>query len=118
MVVSNAKHREIAEKIWNVPTGTIPAKPGYHAVEMMRAIDRGEIKVFWSLCANPYQDFANLNRYRGAAQKEGVFTIVSDVYPNRSSELADVILPTAMWYVPVRSAGLPPTSRADDIGCL
>jgi nitrate reductase NapA len=97
MVVTNAKHREIAENIWNVPKGTIPAKPGYHAVEMMRAVDRGEIKVFWSMCANPFQDYARLDRYRKAAQRDDVFVIVSDVYPNRSSELADVILPTAMW---------------------
>jgi nitrate reductase NapA len=97
MVVANAQHREIAEKIWNVPAGTIPAKPGYHAVEMMRAMDRGEIKVFWSMCANPFQDFARLDRYRKAAQRDDVFVVVSDVYPNRSSELADVILPTAMW---------------------
>lgn len=97
MVVTNPEHREIAENIWDIPAGTIPAKPGYHAVEMMRAVDRGEIKVFWSMCANPFQDLARLSRYRGAAQKESVFVIVSDVYPNRSSELADVILPTAMW---------------------
>jgi nitrate reductase NapA len=97
MVVTNAKHREVAEKIWNVPAGTIPDKNGYHAVAMVRALDRGEIKVFWSMCANPFQDYAHLNRYRQAAQKDDVFIIVSDVYPNRSSELADVILPTAMW---------------------
>lgn len=97
MVVTNASHREIAEQIWNIPADTISAKPGYHAVEMMRAIDRGEIKVFWSLCANPFQATANLERYRKAAQREDAFIIVSDVYPNRSSELADVILPAAMW---------------------
>jgi nitrate reductase NapA len=97
MVVTNPEHRKIAEKIWALPEGSISAKPGYHTVEMVRAIDRGEIKVFWSMCANPFQDLARLDRYRGAAQRDSVFVIVSDVYPNRSSELADVILPTAMW---------------------
>ena len=97
MVVANAEHRAVAEGIWRVPPGTIPAKPGYHTVAMVRAMDRGEIKVFWSMCANPFQDMANLDRYRRAAQREDVCVIVSDVYPNRSSELADVILPTAMW---------------------
>ena len=97
MVVANADHRAIAEEIWNVPAGTIPAKPGYHAIAMMRALDRGDIKVLWSMCANPFQDMPRLDRYRAGAQKDGAFIIVSDVYPNRSSELADVILPTAMW---------------------
>jgi len=97
MVVANPEHRAIAEKIWNIPEGTIPPKPGYHAVALARALARGDVKVFWSLCANPFHDLANLGRYRRAAQREDVTVIISDVYPNRSSELADIILPTAMW---------------------
>jgi nitrate reductase NapA len=97
MVVANAEHRRKAEEIWGLPEGTISPKVGYHTVAMMRAMDRGDIRVFWSMCANPFQDMPKLDRYRSAAQSEDVFVIVSDVYPNRSSELADVILPTAMW---------------------
>lgn len=97
MVVANPEHRRKAEEIWNLPEGTIPGEVGYHTVAMMRAMDRGDIRVFWSMCANPFQDMPKLDRYRGAAQRDSVFVIVSDVYPNRSSELADVILPTAMW---------------------
>src|SRR5215208_1854003 len=32
MVVTNPKHREKAEEIWKLPPGTIPDKPGFHAV--------------------------------------------------------------------------------------
>lgn len=97
MVVANPEHRAIAEKIWNLPEGTIPAIPGLHAVEMIKAIDRDEIKVFWSQVSNPFQDFANMNRYREAIKREDCFVIASDVYPTRTTELADVVLPTAMW---------------------
>ncbi|MEE9270739.1 MAG: molybdopterin-dependent oxidoreductase [Candidatus Krumholzibacteria bacterium] len=97
MVVGNSKHREVAEKIWGLPAGTIPDKPTYHAVEMVRALDRGDVKFFWSTTANPFQDYANLNRYRDGALKEGRFVVVSDVYPTRSTEVADIVLPTAMW---------------------
>ena len=97
MVVTNPEHRKIAEKIWEVPENTIPSRPTYHAVEMVKALDRGDVKVFWSMTANPFQDFANLNRYRKGAQKEGRLVIVSDVYPTRSTEVADVVLPSAMW---------------------
>ncbi len=31
LVVKNPEHRAIAEKIWQLPEGTIPPKPGYHA---------------------------------------------------------------------------------------
>ncbi len=97
MVVTNPEHRAKAEKIWKLPSGTIPAKPTYHAIEMLRALDRGDVRVLWSTTANPFQSYPNLNRYRNGALKGGRFIIVSDVYPTRSTEVADVILPTAMW---------------------
>lgn len=97
MVVTNAEHRARTERIWNLPAGTIPDKPTYHAVELVRALDRGEVTFFWSSTANPFQDYANLNRYVGGALKNGRFIVVSDVYPTRSTEIADVVLPTAMW---------------------
>jgi nitrate reductase NapA len=97
MVVTNPEHRALAEKIWKIPAGTIPDKPTYHAVELVRALDRGEVTFFWSSTANPFQDYANLNRYVGGALKNGRFIVVSDVYPTRSTEVADVVLPTAMW---------------------
>jgi len=97
MVVANPAHREITEKIWKLPAGTIPDRPTYHAIEMVRALDRGDVVFFWSQTANPFQDYPNLNRYRKGALKEGRFIVVSDVYPTRSTEIADVILPSAMW---------------------
>ena len=97
MVVTDPEHRARCEKIWKIPEGTIPAKPTYHAVEMLRAVDRGDVTFFWSMVANPFQGYANLNRYREAAQKKGRFIVISDVYPGRSTEIADVVLPSAMW---------------------
>ena len=97
MVVTNPEHRARTEKIWGLPPGTIPSKPTYHAVEMMRALDRGEIGVLWSSTANPFQDYPNLNRYREAAKKDDRFLIVSEIYPTRSTAVADVVLPAAMW---------------------
>ena len=97
MVVTNAEHREIAEKIWNVPPNTIPDKPTYHAIGMMRALDRGEVGFFWSMTTNPFHSYPKLNRYTAGAGKSERFIVVSDVYPTKSTEVADVILPSAMW---------------------
>ena len=97
MVVANPSHRAKAEKIWNLPPGTVPPKPTYHAIELARALDRGDVLFFWSSTANPFQDYPKLNRYRKGALKEGRFIVVSDIYPTRSTEIADVVLPTAMW---------------------
>ncbi len=97
MVVTNPEHREKAAKIWGVPASKIPAKPGPHATEMFKALDRGDIKVMWIQVTNPFQSAPNLSRYRKAARKDGRFIVVSDIYPTRSTELADVILPSASW---------------------
>lgn len=97
MVVTNPEHREKAARIWGVPASKIPAKPGPHATEMFKALDRGDIRVMWIQVTNPFQSAPNLSRYRKGARKEGRFIVVSDIYPTRSTELADVILPSASW---------------------
>ena len=96
-VVMNPKHRELAARIWDVPVDNIPAKPTYHTVEMFRALDRGDVRFMWIQVTNPMVTMPKLKRYRDGAQKEGRFVVVSDVYPTPTTDIADVILPSAMW---------------------
>lgn len=98
MVVKNKKHRDYAEKIWKLPEGTIPAKPGYHAVEQNRKLKDGELNFYWVQCNNNMQAGPNINGeglpgYRNPKN----FIVVSDPYPTVSAQAADLILPTAMW---------------------
>ena len=97
MVVDNPEHRAKAAKIWKVPVEKIPPKPGLHATEMLRAVDYGKVKVLWSMCTNPLAVSPHVGRFRKAFEDKKAFLVVSDVYPNRTTELADVILPAAMW---------------------
>lgn len=97
MVVTNPEHRKIAADIWKVPVEKIPAQPAYNTVEMFRALDRGDIRTMWIQVTNPMVTMPNLHRYRNGALKEDRFIIVSDVYPTPTTEIADVILPSAMW---------------------
>ncbi len=96
MVVTNPEHRQIAEKIWKLPDGTIPAKPGYHAVDMFRALTRGDIKTMWIQTTNPWVTMPNLNRFK-RTPGDGRFVIVSDIYPTPTTDMADLILPAAAW---------------------
>lgn len=96
-VVMNPKHRELAAKIWQVDVKNIDPKPTYHTVEMFRALDRGDIRFMWIQVTNPMVTMPHLNRYRKGAQKEDRFIVVSDVYPTPTTDIADVILPSAMW---------------------
>lgn len=98
MVVANPKHRAIAEKLWQLPEGTIPPKPGYHAVLQSRMLKDGKLNCYWTMCTNNMQAGPNINdeMYPGFRNPEN-FIVVSDPYPTVTATAADLILPTAMW---------------------
>jgi len=98
MLVANPKHRAIAEKHWKLPHGTIPAKPGYHAVQQDRMLNDGKLNVYWVQCNNNMQAGPNINadRLPGYRNPDN-FIAVSDPYPTATAQAADLILPTAMW---------------------
>ncbi|MBT4041611.1 MAG: nitrate reductase catalytic subunit NapA [Rhodospirillales bacterium] len=98
MVVKNPKHRAIAEDIWKLPDGTIPEKPGYHAVQHNRMLRDGKLNAYWVQVNNNVQAAANLNEETLPGYRNpDAFIVVSDAYPTVTAEAADLILPTAMW---------------------
>ncbi|AQW85668.1 periplasmic nitrate reductase NapAB, large subunit [Campylobacter pinnipediorum subsp. caledonicus] len=98
MVVGNPKHREIAEKIWKLPKGTINSVVGSHYVKLMRDLEDSKVKFVWVQVNNPWQNTANANHWIKAAREMDNFIVVSDPYPGISAKVADLILPTAMIY--------------------
>ncbi len=98
LVVTKPEHRAFAEQIWQLPAGTIPDKPGFHAVLMQRKLRDKEMNCYWQLCNNNMQAGPNINdeMYPGWRDPEN-FIVVSDPYPTVSAMAADLILPTAMW---------------------
>jgi len=98
LVVKKKSHRDFAEKVWKLPEGTIPAKPGYHAVQHNRMLKDGVINAYWTLCTNNVQAAANMNEETLPGWRNpDNFIVVSDPYPTVSAMAADLILPTAMW---------------------
>lgn len=98
MLVANKAHRDIAERIWKLPEGTIPPEPGYHAVLQNRMLRDGKLNAYWVQVNNNMQAAANMNEegYPGYRNPEN-FIVVSDAYPTVTALAADLILPTAMW---------------------
>ena len=105
LVVKNDAHCKFAEKVWQLPEGTIPrakdpkmGKTLIHAVAMHRALKDGKMNCFWVMCNNNMQAAANFNdeSYPGWRRAEN-FIVVSDPYPTVSAQAADLILPAAMW---------------------
>jgi nitrate reductase NapA len=98
MVVTSKEHRDKTESIWQLPEGTIPAQPGYHAVLQNRMLKDGKLNAYWVQVNNNIQAAPNLNEegYPGYRNPEN-FIVVSDAYPTVTTACADLILPTAMW---------------------
>ncbi len=61
MGVANPKHRAIAEKVWKLPEGTIPEKPGFHAVQQDRMLKDGVLNCYWGLCITNLPAGPNIN---------------------------------------------------------
>ena len=98
MVVTNPKHRELSEKLWKLPAGTIPDWVGAHAVLQSRLLKDGKINFYWATTTNNMQAGPNINQeiFPGWRNPDN-FVVVSDAYPTVSAMSADLILPAAMW---------------------
>jgi nitrate reductase NapA len=98
MVVTNPAHRAHAEEIWGLPAGTIPDKPGFHAVLQNRMLKDGKLNAYWVQVNNNMQAAPNLveEGYPGYRNPDN-FIVVSDAYPTVTTLAADLVLPSAMW---------------------
>jgi nitrate reductase NapA len=98
--VKKPAHREEMEKFWGSKPGTIQPKPGLNTVEMFKSLGRDEVQAILILTTNPGQSMPNLHGPRdamGKARPNKPFVAVLDSYPTRTTELADLVLPAAMW---------------------
>ncbi|MBI5495885.1 MAG: molybdopterin-dependent oxidoreductase [Deltaproteobacteria bacterium] len=99
-VVANAAHRAAVESVWGVPAGTIPSpaeSPLTDAMAMFEKLANGSIKSVWINTTNPFQSMPNLDAYLPRIRAADPFIVVSDIYPSRTVDEADVILPSACW---------------------
>ena len=102
-LVGKEAHRQECEALWNLPAGRINPKPGYHTVLMWEKFCTpttagGDIDTILVQVTNPGQTLPDLKRlFRDKQGLEDKFLIVSDVYPTATTELADLVLPAALW---------------------
>jgi nitrate reductase NapA len=96
-IVQNDVDRRRAAEIWGVALEAIDAEPAAPALSMFRRLERGDIRFLWILATDPMASFPNLDRYRSAARRQGGFVVVSEAYPTPTTDVADVVLPAAMW---------------------
>ncbi len=96
--VKKEKLRNQVEDAWGIPRGRIPPEPGYHTMAMFSAVNDGKIKAIWINCTSPAQSLPNCNRYNKGLAREDVFIVCTDIFPTRTTEYANLVLPTAFHF--------------------
>ena len=92
--LSNPEHRAEVARFWNVPK--LPEKPGLTAIELFEAIGAGKVKAVWIIATNPIASLPSSWRVEESLGKAEL-VVVEDIYPNETTDFADVILPAAGW---------------------
>ena len=94
----NIEHiRELAG-VWNVHVDKIPHwAPPTHAMQIFRYCETGSIRMLWIQATNPAVSLPELHRIREILRKPGLFVVVQDAFLTETAELADVVLPAALW---------------------
>lgn len=95
--VDNAEHRQHMEQSWNRPAGTIKATPGLTAVEMFRALEKGQLKAIWIAGTNPMVSIPDLHQVRRAFKKAQLVVVQDAYHPTETTQMAHVLLPSAQW---------------------
>ncbi|MBV9890922.1 MAG: molybdopterin-dependent oxidoreductase [Rhizobacter sp.] len=95
---ANAKHVQELADLWNVDVDVIPhwAAPT-HAPEIFHLCEVGSIRMLWIQATNPAVSMPDLGRIRRTLGQEGLFIVVNDAFMTETTQLADVVLPAAIW---------------------
>ena len=94
----NPEHVAETARVWNVEPSKIPTwTPPTHAMQMFHLAETGSIRFLWIIATNPMVSLPEVGRIRKILGREGLFTVVSDAFLTETAELADVVLPAAIW---------------------
>jgi len=92
--IENPEHREYIAGVWGVQADDLPGK-GVDAYEIMRKIDRGEIKGLLSICFNPKVSLPDNNFVARCLDKLD-FYVAIDFFLNETARHADIVLPGSL----------------------
>jgi ferredoxin-nitrate reductase len=94
----NEQHVQELAELWNVDPLQIPHYgPPTHAMQIFRYAEQGSLAFLWITGTNPAVSLPELKRIRSILTDDQLFVVVSDAFMTETTELADVVLPTAIW---------------------
>ncbi|HEY7155734.1 MAG TPA: molybdopterin oxidoreductase family protein, partial [Gemmataceae bacterium] len=92
--IAKSEHRAHVAGIWGVEPDDLPG-PGVDAYEIIRKIDRGEVRGLLSICFNPKVSLPD-NRFVGRMLDKLDFYVAIDFFLSETARHADIVLPGSL----------------------
>ncbi len=93
---SSEDRAEIAA-LWNVPVSRIPDARGMAYPDIIEGAIAKKIRALWIIATNPVVSFPNYDVLKQAFGNLEFLVVQDGFHPNPTSELADLVLPAAVW---------------------
>ena len=91
---NNQERRKVVADILGMDENMLPTKPTLDYEQIIKGINKGEIKGLWVVCTNPRHSFTNNEEFK-KAMKNLDFFVVQDIYEDTdSSKECDLYLPS------------------------
>lgn len=101
------------ELAWKLAPGTLDTKPGLTVVEVMHAIQHGDIRGMYIMGENPAMSDPDVNHARDSLSKLE-HLVVQDIFFTETAYYADVILPASAF--PEKTGSFTNTDRTVQLG--
>ncbi len=93
--VVNPEHRAEIAALWGVER--LHPQPGYTAVPLFQAIERGEIETVWIACTNPVLSMPDQTQVQRALERCRLVILQDSYLHTETAAYADILLPAASW---------------------
>jgi len=91
--------RDRLTRFWRTPSlePGIPENAGYKALDLIEAIERGDIKALWIMATNPVVSLPDSQRVRRALKKCPLVIVSEAMTTSDTLDFADIVLPASSW---------------------
>jgi anaerobic selenocysteine-containing dehydrogenase len=94
----NPEHVRRWASLWNVDDMILPHWHTHaHAMEIFHHAGNGLLPFLWIISTNPAVSMPELHRIRKTLGQSRLFLVVRDAFMTETAQLADVVLPAAIW---------------------
>lgn len=93
--LANEEHRQQVADAWGIDVARLP-EDSRAAGQIWQSIEDGDIRFLWVIGTNPAVSFPETLWATDVLRRVDTL-VVQDIFPTETTELADVLLPAAMW---------------------